>query len=632
MHVVILGGGIAGITCLETLVGFRDQLPEGTQVTIVSASPLLRRAVPFAQLGRHIAAYRLEETGLNAWEAFPWVHVQLGVVEHISVARRYVRLRTRPESATATTDSDSNVTLPFDFLCIAMGATPRIPSAVQEATVLDSVVRERVLTIRDTDSVERFWTLLGQLLSPQHRQSAGDPRIVIVGNGGIAMELAYVLQDVAHIDWVIREEHLGHAFFDARVSQVLWTLPTYRSALRNGVGPWLRSPSSAKASSRASTAVSGAALGPDWMRGGTRDRKHFDHETFVAAIPDDKTPSTQRQDNLSAVQVQKALPELTKPLSEKLRVHRCCTVASVGWRTSQHAETPTTSTEEGSGPQQKDHRLRVVLSQGEALEADLLLCATGVCGVVNPGYFDSEGQKRIQWVRFPTPPLSAKQADCKVGLWKTLEDACDDIGIAVNEQMQTAVTHIYAVGDCCVVQRSSAIEEDAPPLWFQMRLWSQAKMMGARAGRSILRELCAEHRRTQQEVPRECNSSVYGLAKSSTAEVVPCLSDIEPLDMELFCHVTEFCGVKVVLLGLYRVHKLENVHVLESLRPADEEHPTGWQYIRAILYENRLVGAVLLGETGLEGVYEHLMLNRMDVSFLGAALVDGSLELDDYFD
>jgi hypothetical protein len=44
------------------------------------------------------------------------------------------------------------------------------------------------------------------------------------------------------------------------------------------------------------------------------------------------------------------------------------------------------------------------------------------------------------------------------------------------------------------------------------------------------------------------------------------------------------------------------------------------------------MGAVLLGETDLEEVYEHLLLNQLDVGFLGSALVDGSLDLADYFD
>jgi NAD(P)H-nitrite reductase large subunit len=58
----------------------------------------------------------------------------------------------------------------------------------------------------------------------------------------------------------------------------------------------------------------------------------------------------------------------------------------------------------------------------------------------------------------------------------------------------------------------------------------------------------------------------------------------------------------------------------------------GQQYVKAVLYDGRLQGAVLIGDTDLEETFENLILNRFDLSFLGDSLLDPSLDLEDFFD
>lgn len=60
--------------------------------------------------------------------------------------------------------------MPFDRLCVATGASPRA-----------AVSHQSVLTIRDTDSVA---TLNSRLASAR--------RVLVVGNGGIALEFVCV--------------------------------------------------------------------------------------------------------------------------------------------------------------------------------------------------------------------------------------------------------------------------------------------------------------------------------------------------------------------------------------------------------------------------------------------------------
>ena len=56
------------------------------------------------------------------------------------------------------------------------------------------------------------------------------------------------------------------------------------------------------------------------------------------------------------------------------------------------------------------------------------------------------------------------------------------------------------------------------------------------------------------------------------------------------------------------------------------------EYVKVVLFRGRVVGALLVGDTGLEEVFENLILNQMDVSHVGVDLLDPSLDLEDYFD
>lgn len=57
---------------------------------------------------------------------------------------------------------------------------------------------------------------------------------MLVGNGGIALELAHELTFV-DLEWVVRESYIGAAFFDATASDFI--LPALRSRLHHpGLG------------------------------------------------------------------------------------------------------------------------------------------------------------------------------------------------------------------------------------------------------------------------------------------------------------------------------------------------------------------------------------------------------------
>ena len=109
------------------------------------------------------------------------------------------------------------------------------------------------------------------------------------------------------------------------------------------------------------------------------------------------------------------------------------------------------------------------------------------------------------------------------------------------------------------------------------------------------------------------------------------LGNADPLrsPFDLFAHATYFFGYKVVLLGRYNGQALNRDSPSFKVLKREE---AGEEFIRVILYEGRIEGAVLLGETDLEETFENLILNRLDVSFLGDRLLDPSLDLEDFFD
>ena len=58
----------------------------------------------------------------------------------------------------------------------------------------------------------------------------------------------------------------------------------------------------------------------------------------------------------------------------------------------------------------------------------------------------------------------------------------------------------------------------------------------------------------------------------------------------------------------------------------------GIEFIKLVIWEGKLVGALLIGDTDLEEVMENLILNRLDVLRFGIDILDPSINIEDFFD
>ena len=55
-------------------------------------------------------------------------------------------------------------------------------------------------------------------------------------------------------------------------------------------------------------------------------------------------------------------------------------------------------------------------------------------------------------------------------------------------------------------------------------------------------------------------------------------------------------------------------------------------FVRVLLLCGRMIGAVLIGATGLEEAFQNLILDGLDISSFGADILDPELEIDHMFD
>lgn len=156
--------------------------------------------------------------------------------------------------------------------------------------------------------------------------------------------------------------------------------------------------------------------------------------------------------------------------------------------------------------------------------------------------------------------------------------------------METSVQSVFAAGDVCTVDW----KEEEPSLWFQMRLWTQAHQMGRYMAHSVASRFLQHNHRLFA-------------------------------NFDVFTHVTSFFGYKVILIGRFKGQQMEGYKILLKV----EE---GKQFVKLIIKDGRVKGAILIGDTGLEETVENLVTSQLDVSRIEDNLLDDNVDIEDYFD
>ena len=222
---LIVGGGIAGVSCAETI----NFLASNEPIIILTESSLIKSVTNLVQLGKFIQKFDVKEI---EFQELGNSQVQV-VFDQLKVI----------ESKNKIVHTVNGKLINYKFLCICTGARPKL---------INSDVAELILGIRDTESVKQF----------QKRIKSGE-KFVLVGNGGIASEIAYEISNI-EIDWVIKDQHISSTFIDAGASKFFESKLHNKDSTKyeHTVVKRLRYMEEKAEISQ----QKGAALGPDWHR------------------------------------------------------------------------------------------------------------------------------------------------------------------------------------------------------------------------------------------------------------------------------------------------------------------------------------------------------------------------------
>ncbi|XP_053318375.1 pyridine nucleotide-disulfide oxidoreductase domain-containing protein 1 [Spea bombifrons] len=482
---VVVGGGISGVTCAEQLAA---QFPSD-DIYLITASPLIKAVTGLKQVSRILEEFEVKEQKSTELEKlYPNIKVVQAAARELRSAERKI----------ITEDGAQFI---YEKLCVCAGAKPKL---IVEGNPY-------MLGIRDTDSAQEF---------QKHLSKA--KRVVVVGNGGIALELVYEVEG-CEVVWAIKDKAIGNTFFDAGAAEFLIT--QLKSEKPKSPLTCKRTRySTDKAAGREDTQV-GSALGPDWHEGlNLKAGGEFSHRVHI-----------EPQCGVQRILLQEEF--------ERLNITASCPP----------------SQGHGPSPEAATWPVYVQLNNGKTYGCDFVVSATGVVPNVEPFICGNNF------------------------------DLGDDGGLKIDEHMRTSLPDVYAAGDVCTASWKPS------PLWQQMRLWTQARQMGCYAAKCMAAEL-------QQE----------------TIDMDFCF--------ELFAHVTRFFNYKVILLGKYNAQGLGTDHELMV------RCTKGLEYVKVVMQNGRMMGAVLIGETDLEETFENLILNQMDLSIYGKDLLDPNIDIEDYFD
>ncbi|CAF3450868.1 unnamed protein product [Rotaria sp. Silwood1] len=259
---VIIGGGISGVTCVESVSKFLEEFDIEEK--------------PFHYLA----------------ERFSNLIIQNKVVERLETEKQIIIC-------------SDNTQIHYDQLCICTGARPKLLSNTNPY----------VCAIRDTETVESF-----------QKKLASAKQIVIVGNGGIATELVYEVEHCSviwaikdeHISTAFFDEAAARFFLD-RIEMVKEKQKMNEKRQKYEMVDQPVDPTHIRTSS---TKICGGALGPDWathrsMKGAFSQPRQV-HIEYQVEVKNILTPEQYQQRKLTIENLQSSEEEIQWPVYVEL--------------------------------------------------------------------------------------------------------------------------------------------------------------------------------------------------------------------------------------------------------------------------------------------------------------------------
>ena len=250
-RLVVVGGGIAGVCCAQELARVFSDLT----ITLVTVGDVLKESSSVMKITNNLEEISVYERRSEFFKIDnPNVHIIDARLERIDTSRHLLHVMDRNMSMKE---------VGYDRLVLCTGARPSL------------LIRDhpRVLGLRDMETVH---TLCQKLMSAR--------QVVIVGNGGIALELVHALTSL-HLIWVVRDSYIGHSFFDASASAFIMPSLTERlnasHTTSTDVGSAFNSDiehvKSAHDDNNGKKAICqsdlGGGVGPEWLRKSNFKRK-----------------------------------------------------------------------------------------------------------------------------------------------------------------------------------------------------------------------------------------------------------------------------------------------------------------------------------------------------------------------
>ena len=428
---VIIGGGIAGVTCCEELIKIESEnVTLKKSIALISGHKLLKGIDKLNKVSPYLMDIEVKEYShkqfISKYNKFLNLSIIQGFVVNIDNKIKKIYYYSIEKE---NKNKKIKKSVFYNKCLIATGGSPKLFNVISSKKCKQHSL---IHALRDSETVYNF----SQILS-----CSDNNNIMIVGNGGISLELVYTLMKYKrekkfNIIWVIKHNHIGNTFLDRASAAFL--LPSLFPKNDPKIGKerikHCKIYDNIYKKQVSLTTSYGGAVGPRWVSQLSHIKKqkplwmehtetYNDNDGDNDGDNDDDNDDDEMKDN-----------EFSNELILKLN----CDISSI---------------EEYKDDDINKLKLKVSLSNGDILIIDELLCAMGV--IPNTLFCDDKIFNKTKYNEF-----------------------------IVNEYLETNINDIYSAGDCCHIK----LDDDDDIInnnWFQMNLWSQSQKQGYIAAHSM---------------------------------------------------------------------------------------------------------------------------------------------------